>query len=138
MAKKAAYFAEAERLYVQDQCAPAEIASRLRLGEKTVRDWKIEGKWDEKRKAYILSRQSFHEELYEFARELMHSVREDIKLGQKVDAGRMYTMAKMLPMIMKVKDYEDVKQQKEKEGAPKEGITEDVVKMIEREVLGIE
>jgi len=138
MAKKALYFAEAERLYVQEQNAPAEIASKLQLGEKTVREWKDEGDWDVKRRQYITHRQAFHEELYDFARELINSIREDMKAGAKVDAGRMYTAARLLPMIIKVKDYEDVKAIKEKDGQPQKDLSEDdIVKLVNRG-LGIE
>jgi hypothetical protein len=50
----------------------------------------------------------------------------------------MYTVAKLLPNIMKVREYETLKAQEKQEGVKKEGITEDVIKLIEREVLGIE
>ena len=42
MSKKALYFAEAERLYVTEQNTVNEIAERLNLAEKTVRNWKKE------------------------------------------------------------------------------------------------
>lgn len=135
MAKRAAYFAECERLYVIEQCTIAEIASRLRLGEKTVREWKAEGDWETKRKQYLTSKQSFHEELYEFSRDLLRSIREDMKSGTKVDAGRLYTLSKLLPNMIKVKDYEAVKQASEKAGEKQEGLSEDVIDAM-KEFLG--
>jgi hypothetical protein len=137
MAKRAMYFAESERLFVQEQCTVADISSRLKLGEKTIREWKAEGKWDEKRKTYLIARQSFHEELYDFTRDLMRSIKGDMADKKPIDAGRMYTLAKLLPNIMKVKDYEDVAKAKS-ENQPTGALDEDVVKMIERNVLGIE
>jgi len=136
MAKKKMYFAEAERLYVVEQCTIAEIASRLSVSEKTVRNWKDEGDWETKRKQYLQSRQTFHEELYQFARKLMQSIRDDLESGEKVDTGRLYAFTRILPMIMKVKDYEDIRAQQEKGQEPSGG-AEDIIKIV-NEVLGLE
>jgi len=106
MAKKQLYFNEAERMYVVEQCTIAEIASRLNLGEKTVRLWKEEGDWDTKRKQFLKERQSLAEELFVFARKLARSIMDDWDKGEKVDQGRLYALARLLPMILKVKDYE--------------------------------
>lgn len=138
MAKKQLYFEEAERLFVIEQMTINEISKRLGLGEKTVWLWKEEGHWDEKKQQFISSKQGFHEELYEFSRLLMQKVREDLEAGKPVDAGRLYTLGKMIPLITKVKAYEDVVTQKDKAGEVQKGLTEDVVKAIEKEVLGIE
>ena len=113
MAKKHLYFNEAERLYVVEQCTIAEIASRLKLGEKTVRMWKEEGDWDRKRKQFLAERQSLAEELFVFARKLARSIMNDWDKGEKVDQGRLYALARLLPMILKVKDYETVMAEKE-------------------------
>jgi uncharacterized protein YjcR len=106
MAKKHLYFNEAERLYIVEQCTIGEIASRLNLGEKTVRLWKEEGDWDTKRKQFLKERQSLAEELFVFARKLARSIMDDWDKGEKVDQGRLYALARLLPMILKVKDYE--------------------------------
>jgi len=106
MAKKHLYFNEAERLYIVGQCTIAEIASRLNLGEKTVRLWKEEGDWDRKKKQFLAERQSLAEELFVFARKLARSIMDDWDKGEKVDPGRLYALARLLPLILKVKDYE--------------------------------
>jgi len=67
----------------------------------------------------------------------MKTVKEDMEAGKPVDAGRLYTLGKMIPLITKVKAYEDVVAKKDKDDQQK-GLTEDVVKAIEKEVLGIE
>ncbi|HBE44264.1 MAG TPA: hypothetical protein DDW17_02115 [Deltaproteobacteria bacterium] len=136
MAKKQLYFNEAERLYVVEQCTLTEIASRLRLAEKTVRLWKDEGDWEGKRMQHLKSKEAFHEELYEFARKLMKTIKEDMENGERVDPGRMYAFTRLLPLIIKVKDYEDVLSKKERE-EDKKGLTDDVLKIIESEILGI-
>lgn len=136
LTKRNLYFAEAERLYVIDQMTFSEIASRLKLSEKTLSTWKSMGDWDTKRKKYIQSKLSFHEELYDFSRKLMESIKSDIDLGEKVDPGRLYALARILPLITKVKDYEDVVS-KADEKEQNKGLTKDLVSLIEAEVLGI-
>lgn len=135
MSKKPLYYNEAERLYVYEQMTIDEIASKLRLGVRTIRYWKEEKGWDDKKKKYIKSKQAFHEELYEFARKLMHSIDQDLEDGEKVDPGRMYAFARMLPLITKIKEYEDVATKKEKQ--ENKGLTQDIVQIIEQEVLGM-
>lgn len=131
MAKKQLYFSEAERLYVNDQCAPAEIASRLRLGEKTVRLWKDEGQWDRKRAEYLASRRAFHEELYDFSRILLQSIKDDIAAGREVSPGRMFAFTKILPNILKVKDYEDVAKQAEGTAGRKTESPEEIAEAVQ-------
>ena len=103
MNSKKQYFDEAERLYVLDYCSLEEIANRLKLNRKTVMAWKEQGDWNNKRKKFLLSKQSFHEELYEFARKLMKDITSDIDAGEKVDPGRMYAFCKIIPMFTKVR-----------------------------------
>ncbi|MEI7475365.1 MAG: phage terminase small subunit-related protein [bacterium] len=136
MTKKHLHYNEAERCFVYEQMTIEEIASRLKLGERTVRYWKDENGWDDKKKKYIQSKIAFHEELYEFAKKLMRSINQDLENGEKVDPGRMYAFTRMLPLITKIKEYEDVAVKKEKIQEPK-GLTEDVIKLIEKEVLGM-
>lgn len=136
MVKRDIHFSEAERLYSIEQMTINEIATRLKLNEKTVRIWKNTGDWENKRKKYIKSKLSFHEELYEFSKNLMQSIRSDLDTGQKVDQGRLYALARILPLITKVKEYEDFVAQKDDKDKNK-GLTKDIVSLIELEVLGI-
>jgi hypothetical protein len=143
MAKKELYGKEAERLYVIDQCTINEIAARLNLGEKTVRLWKAEGDWDAKREQYLANRRAFHERLYTFGINLLDCIEKDMLAGKLVDANRMYTLTKILPNLIKVKDYEDVVKQHEAEGEPsgqtgkKTTSPEQVIKMME-DYLGVQ
>ena len=136
MNSKKQYFDEAERLYVLDYCSLEEIANRLKLNRKTVMAWKEQGDWNNKRKKFLLSKQSFHEERYEFARTLMKDITSDIDAGEKVDPGRMYAFCKIIPMFTKVKDYEDIVAKKEQKETRK-GLTPELIAQIEEEVLGI-
>lgn len=138
MSKKQQLFAEAERLYVIEQCTQAEISSRLRIHEKTVGNWKEEGDWESKRAKHLKGKQAFHEELYEFTRLLMRSIKNDIEAGKQVDPGRMFAFNNLVGKLKNVKQYEDVISQKEKEKEKKSagGIDEDTLKFIEEQIFG--
>lgn len=127
---------EAERLYIYDYHSVEEIAQKLNLNRKTVMAWKEQCDWDKKRKDYLKSKQSFHEELYEFARKLMKDISVDLDNGEKVDPGRMYAFCRVIPMFVKVKDYEDIISKKNNQNKSK-GLTPDLIARIEEEVLGI-
>lgn len=109
----------AKGMYVREQLTYKEIAKRLDLNERTIRNWKnADGDWDREREAYLASKKSFHEELYDFMREIISSVRADLKAGEKVDQTRLSCVARILPLVLKPKDYEDVaKQRREAEDA---------------------
>jgi hypothetical protein len=126
----------AERLYVVDQMTINEVANLLKVHEKSIRNWKEEFKWDEKRKQLIKTKTQFHEEMYNFARKLMGTIEYDLDNGGKIDQARLFTFAKMLPLITKIKDYEDTTSAKNQKEENK-GITPDFVKLIETEILGM-
>lgn len=130
------YFAEAERLYIIEHISVTEIARRLNLNEKTVRMWRNEGSWQEKRQQHLKSKEQFHEELYQFARKLMQSIKDDIDQGEKIDQGRLYTFTKLISSLDKVKNYEELQTKKDKQ-EDKKGLTDDIVAIIEQEVLGL-
>ena len=135
MSNKAFLMSEAERLYVYEFNTIEEVASKLRLSTKTISRWKVKEDWEYKQKAFLKSKQSFHEELYELARNLLKKIKEDMNAGEKVDPGRLYAFSKLIPMFSKVKDYEDIVRKPEKE-KPK-GLTADIIAQIEQDVLGI-
>ena len=136
MAKENIYGPEAERLYVTEQCTLAEIASRLRIAERSVRNWKEKNRWDEKRQAYINSRRAFHEELYDFGQHLLRKIREDELAGIPVAPHRYHALMSICPNLTKIRDYEEVSRQKndKNQAAPSKN---DAVKAV-RTVLGLE
>lgn len=136
MNSKSLYFNEAERVYVYEHLSIDETAAKVNVSARTIANWKVKGDWDNKRKKYLKSKQAFHEELYEFARKLMNDIKTDLDNGEKVDTGRMYAFTRMLPLITKVKEYEDISKSI-KDEAKNKGLTPDVVKLIEEDILGM-
>lgn len=55
MSKKAIYYEEAKRLYVNNGIALDTIESMLenKVTRRTLHNWKSDGKWDDKRKRYL-------------------------------------------------------------------------------------
>ena len=136
MNKRDVFLENAERLYVVEQMLIEDVAQRVGVNEITIRRWKDEFKWDYKRKQYLNSKQMFHEELFNFARKLMASIELDMDNNEKIDPGRMFAFTKLLPMINKVKSYEDNVSQKEESTQNKE-ITPEFIKEINETFLGI-
>ena len=136
MTKKNTLAAIAERMYIFEQMTIGELASQLQVAERTVRYWKDEHKWDEKKKQFLKTKEMFHQELYNFARKLMATIEYDMENNNKIDSSRMFTFSKILPLICKIKAYEDDISKKEDDGQTKE-ITPDFIKMINEQFLGI-
>lgn len=139
MSKKKLYFAEAERLYVTEQHSLESIAGRLGIAERTVRSWKDEGGWEEKRKQLLGQKEAFHSELYAFARSLMASIKTDMDSGEKTDAHKMYTLTRILPLFSKVKEYEEevaVENSNKAEDKPK-GLSDEAAKLIKEVIFGV-
>ena len=136
MNKKKYLYSEAERLYINELMTVEELARRLNVNRKTIMDWKEKGDWEKQRKDFLRAKQSFHCEMYEFARKLLKSIKEDFESGEKVDTGRLYAFNKIIPMFTKVKDYEDIISKKDKPAKPK-GLTPELISQIEEEILGI-
>ncbi len=131
------YFDQAERLYVVELCTLKEIASRLNLAKRTLINWKRRGNWGEKRIKFIESKKKFHEELDEFARKLIRSIMSYVDSGKKIDAGRIYAIKHILPEIIKINQYEEVRTEPERGSRVKE-LSEDTIRLIVRQVFGTE
>ena len=108
---KKEFVCEAENLYVYKLNTLDEIGLKLNLSPKTLSRWNNEYGWSKKRADYLKSKQCF-------------------------DTGRMYSFCKILPMFLKVKDYEDAAGKSKKKETPK-GLTPDIIAQIEADILGI-
>ena len=135
MANSEIILSNAERFYVIERMTEKEVAQQVGVNERTIRRWKKEHNWDLKKDQYYQTQSLFHKEMYNFARKLMASIEYDIDNGNEVNSSRMYTFTKMLPLITKIKDYEE--NVKSSSSATPEGITPDFVKLIETEILGM-
>lgn len=136
MANSEIILANAERFYVIERMTEKEVAQQVGVHERTIRRWKKEHNWDVKKDQYFQTASLFHKEMYNFARKLMISIEYDLDNGNEINSSRMYTFAKILPLITKIKDYEDNIKNDSNTKIP-EGITPDFVELIETEILGM-
>ena len=127
------------KLYVEKFMSLEDIASQFHLNERTLRRWKKADNWETKRAEYLRTKTTLHSDLYDFTRSLINSIEKDMENKGKVEPARYYAVTKMLKLIGPVKSYEDEvigEQQKSKEEKPK-GLTPDVIRKIEEQILGI-
>lgn len=136
MANSEIILANAERFYVIERMTEKEVAQQVGVHERTIRRWKKEHNWDVKKDQYFQTASLFHKEMYNFARKLMISIEYDLDNGNEINSSRMYTFAKILPLITKIKYYEDNIKNDSNAKIP-EGITPDFVELIETEILGM-
>jgi hypothetical protein len=106
--KKQTLSPEAQRLFVHEGMTIAGIAGTLAIAEKTVRLWKDEGGWDEKRSNFLKGKEQFHQELFALARKLMESISADMAAGKPIDSGRARLFVNILSKLDIVKGYEDM------------------------------
>ncbi len=137
MTKKEVLLENAQRLYVIEQMTIDEVAQKVDVNERTIRRWKTEHNWDSRKEQYVKTKQMFHEELYNFARKLMVSIEYDMDNNEKVDPGRMFAFTKMLPLITKIKEYEDDVSKKGTEDAGSKELSPEFMKAINEAFLGI-
>ena len=134
MANSEIILANAERFYVIERMTEKEVAQQVGVHERTIRRWKKEHNWDVKKDQYFQTASLFHKEMYNFARKLMISIEYDLDNGNEINSSRMYTFAKILPLITKIKDYEDNIKNDSNAKIP-EGLTPDFDEVIETEIL---
>ena len=128
--------AQAERMYIYDKKSLAEIGMELGLSRRILFYWKKEHNWDEKRFDAEHNKDKFSEELLEFARKMMNKISADIDNNQKTPPPEIYSLINILKNIPLVKQYTESLQSEQK--TEKKGLTPDIVRQIEREILGME
>lgn len=127
---------QAEHLYIYDKKSLAEIGMQLGLSRRILFYWKKEYKWDEKRLEVEHTKYRFSNELIDFARKMMNKISTDIDNNQKTPPPEIYSLINILKNIPLVKQYTDSLQPEQKQ--EKKGLTPDIVRQIEREILGME
>lgn len=138
MAKKAELYAEAERLYVQEQLGQADIAARLGIAERTVRYWAGEGNWADRRRGFAEVTGKTHEKLYKLIQSLTDKAIQSCESGEEPSQSQLYFIGKMAPLLLKLQTYEEKEDAAgEPEAEKPRQLTADTIKRIEEEILGI-
>lgn len=137
--KKQILAASAANLYIEKFMTLENIAKNLNVSERTLRRWKAEGKWEEKRLKQIQEKTTLHEDLCEFGKTLLESIKADMQNGKKVEPSRMYTITKIMNMLKNVKNYEDKVSNGKlmSETTKSKEISPEIIREIEEKILGI-
>lgn len=127
------------KLYTEKFMTLESIAKQLNVNERTLRRWKSADNWENKRLEYIKSKTTFHEDLYNFGRTLLETIKADISNGKRVEHSRLHTVTKIMTLIKNVKTYEDkvLNDKYSPEKANNREISPETIREIEEKILGI-
>ena len=128
---------QAENMYIYEKKSLAEIGARLGLSRRILFYWKKKYNWDKKRFELEYEKENFSKELLEFARKIMNKISKDIDNNQKTPPPEIYSLINILKNIPLVNQYTNLIKT-DKKSNKKEFLSEENLKMIEREFLGME
>ena len=128
---------QAEHMYIYDRKSLVEIGAQLGLSRRILFYWKKKYNWDRKRFEMDYEKENFSKELLEFARKIMNKISNDIDNNQKTPPPEIYSLINILKNIPFVNQYAN-SIKIDKKPKQKKFLSEENLKMIEREFLGIE
>jgi len=99
--KKDKFFDIAEKMYVEQFITVMEIANRIGVHERTVRRWKANGNWDEKRSKFYDEITASKDSIYEFSRKMLREIEIDIESKKHVNSSRFYTFLNLVDALVK-------------------------------------
>ena len=127
---------QAENMYIYEKKSLAEIGAQLGLSRRILFYWKKKYNWDKKRFEMDYEKENFSKELLEFARKIMNKISNDIDNNQKTPPPEIYSLINILKNIPLVNQYTN-SIKTDKKPKQKEFLSEENLKMIEREFLGM-
>ena len=128
---------QAENMYIYEKKSLAEIGAQLGLSRRILFYWKKKYNWDKKRFELEYEKENFSKELLDFARKIMNKISNDIDNNQKTPPPEIYSLINILKNIPFVNQYAN-SIKTDKKPKQKEFLSEENLKMIEREFLGME
>ena len=130
---------QAENMYIYEKKSLAEIGAQLGLSRRILFYWKKKYNWDKKRFKLEYEKENFSKELLDFARKIMNKISNDIDNNQKTPPPEIYSLINILKNIPLVKQYTDSLQPGQSQKQENKGcLSPDIVRQIEREILGME
>ena len=129
----------ATKLYTEKFMTLESIAKQLNVNERTLRRWKSADNWENKRIEYLKSKTTFHEDLYNFGRTLLETIKADISNGERVEPSRLHAVTKIMTLLKNVKTYEDkvLNDKYSHETHNNREISPETIRDIEEKILGI-
>ena len=125
---------QAEHLYVYENQPLDVIGAKLEISRRTLFYWKKEYDWDKKKKKKGREQELFNRELLNFAQKIMDKISNDIDNNQQTPQAEMYSLMNILKNLPQIK--QQITETKQKSNK-KEYLPEDIVKIVERDILGM-
>lgn len=101
--KKNKYFDKAEKMYVEQFIIEVGVAKRLGISDRTVRRWKADGNWGEKRKEFLKKQTLTNYDMYELVRQMLDDFNEDLANKQQIDVLRLNKFLNITEEMVKPK-----------------------------------
>lgn len=127
---------QAEHMYVYDKQSLDVIGTKLDLSRRTLFYWKKEYEWDRKRFEKGREQELFNRELLNFAQKIIDKISNDIDNNQQTPQAEMYSLMNILKNLPQIKQQITETKQKLK-SKKEEFLSEDIVKIVERDILGM-
>ena len=120
---------QAEQLYVNEKQPLYVIGTKLDISHRTK-----EYDWDKKRFEKGREQELFNRELMNFTQKIIDKISNDIDNNQQTPQAEMYSLMNILKNLPQVK--QQITESKQKSNK-KEYLPEDIVKIVERDILGM-
>ena len=101
--KRDKYYDIAETMYVEQVITEVGIAKRLGISDRTVRRWKAEGDWGEKRKEFINKQTLTNYDMYQLVCKMLDDFNEDLANNQQIDSSRLHKFLNITEEMVKPK-----------------------------------
>lgn len=101
--KRDKYYDIAEKMYVEQFITEVGVAKRLGISDRTVRRWKADGNWGEKRKEFLKKQTLTNYDMYELVRKMLDDFNEDLANKQQIDISRLNKFLNITEEMVKPK-----------------------------------
>ena len=127
---------QAEHLYVYEKQLLDVIGAKLALSRRTLFYWKKEYEWDKKKFEKGREQELFNRELLNFAQKIMDKILKDIDNNQQTPQAEMYSLMNIIKNLPQIKSNIEISQTKHK-SKKEEYLPEDIIKIVEKDILGM-
>lgn len=125
-------FKQAEQMYLKGLTI-SEISLELGIAKRTLFYWKKKYAWDKKRQKAMYDKTQFKEDLQKFAQKLMARIVNGKQQEIPISQAEYYSLVNILKLFPELKELETPN----KTPQVKKELSPDVIRQIEREILGI-
>lgn len=126
-------FKQAEQMYLKGSTV-SEISLELGIAKRTLFYWKKQYDWDKKRKELMYDKSQFKEDLQKFAQMLMEKIANSNKFNSQISQAEYYSLVNILNFLTELKENNTQTETPQ----IKTELSQDFIRQIEHEILGIE